>query len=243
MHLRFLSALFLSASLAVASAQEKPVAAAVEIRMLAFGPEQQRTEAYAQDPLAKEGAASVAAPIKTYLNHQFATIQLSSRKLAFTTKPDRASLTRDGETIATVTLPEKVNSAILVFLPGKDKGTSRIMAIDDSKGAFPAGSFHVSNLSAVPVRLMLEQKTYELPGGSVTVIQDPPVREGQMSGMRAFAQQGGNWNPVATGLWPHPGRSRGVKIIYQDPATGQIQLSAFDDVPPREAAKPSAASR
>jgi hypothetical protein len=238
MNRRFFTLLMLGATLASVSAQDNPPTT-VEVRMLAFTPDLQQKDVFAQDPAAKDGTPSVAAPIKTYLNHQFSTIPLLSRKLAFTTKADHASLTRPGEKIGEVTLPEKVNSAILVFLPGKEPGTSKIMVIDDSKRAFPAGSFHVTNISPLPVRLVLEQKTYEVPAGGISLIENPPVREGQMSGMRAFAQRGGTWETIATSLWPHPGRARGVKILYQNPTSGKIELRAFDDVPPREPAKPA----
>lgn len=217
------------------SAQDKPPVT-VEIRMLAFTPELQQAEAYAHDPSAPVAtAASVPAPIKTYLNHQFSTVVLTSRKIVFTTKRDRASLANEADVIGEVTLPEGVNSAILLFLPGKAGGKSRyqIMAINDSKRAFPAGSFHITNLSPLPVRLILEQKNFEFKPGQTTLIEDPPVRDGQMSGMRTFAFKDNAWMPVSTGLWPHPGPSRSVKVLFQNPTTGSIQLRAFDDVPPR----------
>jgi hypothetical protein len=224
----------LSAALLPLSAQNKPPVT-VEIRMLAFSPELQLPEAFAQDPTAPEAAASVPAPIKSYLNHQFSTMTLTSRKIVFTTKPERASLKHDEELIGEVTLPDGVNSAILLFLPGKQggKGRYQIMAINDSKRAFPAGSFYITNLSPLPVRLMLEQKNFDFKPGQTVLIEDPPVREGDMSGMRTFAFKDNAWAPVSTGLWPHPGTSRSLKVLFQNPTSGNIQMMAFDDVPPR----------
>lgn len=217
-------------------AAQTPPGAKVEIRMLAFSPDLQKPEAYAHDPAADPTAVSVAAPIKTYLNHQFSNVQLKTRKITFTTKPDRASLTRDGELIGEVTLPDGANSAILLFLPGKpgDKARCQIMAINDSKKAFPAGSYHVTNLSPLPIRMMLEEKNFDFKPGAVMLIEDPPVREGRQTGMRTFAFKDNAWKAIATGLWPHPGNARGVLVLFQDPVTTDVQLRAFDDDPPRE---------
>lgn len=223
----------MSSALLPLSAQDKPLVK-VDIRMLAFSPELQLDEAFAQDPAAADTAASIPAPVKSYLNHQFATMQLNSRKIIFTTKPDRASLTRVGELIGEVNLPDGVNSAILIFLPGKQgsKCRNQIIVINDATKAFPAGSIHITNLSPLLVRIALEQKVFEFKPGQTTLIENPPVRDGQMTGMRTFAFKDNNWIPVSTGLWPHPGAARSLKVLFQNGA-GDIQLRAFDDVPPR----------
>lgn len=235
MILRFLSPIVAAAGMIVlsAAAEEAP-AVRVEIRMLAFTSNLQQKEAYAHDPATGAGAA-VVTPIKTYLNHQFSTVLLKSRKIIFTTRPDRASLARPEDLIGEVVLPEGEDSAILLFLPGKSgaKGPCQIMPIHDSKRVFPPGSYHVTNLSPLPVRLMLEQKIFDLKPGQVRLIEDPPVREGGQSGMRTFVFKKNVWSPIATGLWPHPGEARGVLVFFQNPGSGDIQLRAFDDVPPR----------
>lgn len=206
-----------------------------EIRLLAFDPALEMNDVYAQDPAADENAASVPTPIKGYLNHEFATMVLKGRKIVFTTKSDRASLKRPEDLIASVTLPGKVTSALLLFLPPNpgSKAKSQIMVIDDSRRAFPSGSFHVTNLSPAPIRLMLEKKTFEFAPGKSTLIQDIPTRENHMTGMRAWANMNKQWKPVATSLWPHPGRNRSVIVSFLDPNTGNIEFRAFDDVPPR----------
>lgn len=208
----------------------------MELRLLAFGPELPPTDCFAQDPAAPDTAVSVEAPIRTYLNHQFATVPLTSRRVVFTEKPDRASLTRDGETLIDATLPEGVRSAILLVVPGKagDKAKFRAVIIDDSKKAFPAGSYHANNLSAIPIRLMLEKEVFDFPAGKVQLIEKPPFHEGNMSSMRTFAFQDNAWKPVSTGLWARPVETRGVLMFYQDPAAGNVQLRAYDDIAPRE---------
>jgi hypothetical protein len=81
----------LASSIVSLSAQDSALGK-VEIRMLAFSSAQQKKEAFAHDPLADPTAAAVPAPIKTYLNHQFSTVVLKSRKIVFTTKISRDSM-------------------------------------------------------------------------------------------------------------------------------------------------------
>ncbi|MEO7100117.1 MAG: hypothetical protein ABI162_12200 [Luteolibacter sp.] len=241
-HKPLLAVAVLGAVINSLSAQAPPALRA-EIRMLAFTPDLQHAESYVQDPAAEPTATSVAAPIKSYLNHEFSTVVQKSRKMVFTTKPDRASLTREGETIGEVTLPEGMESAILLFLPGKpgDKTLCKILAINDSKRAFPAGSYNATNLSPLPIRLMLEQKNFDFKPGGTLLIENPPVREGGQSGMRTFAFKDNVWKAIASSLWTPPGEGRRVLVLFQDPVSGDVQLRAFDDDPPRApAAKPEA---
>jgi hypothetical protein len=226
------AAAVLASSIIALTAQEA-APARIELRMLAFSPDLQKKEAYAHDPLADAAASAVPAPIKTYLNHEFSTVILKSRKVVFTTNKERESLKNDAEIIGEVTLPEGAKSAILLFLPGKDKTHSRIMAIDDSKRAFPAGSLHITNLSPLPVKLMLESKQFDFKPGQMNLIEDPPLGESGQSAMRTFVFKNNAWSPVATGLWHHPGDARSVRVLFQNPNAGEVQLRAFDDIPPR----------
>jgi hypothetical protein len=215
-------------------AQEKS-STTLEIRTLAFTPDLQQKSAFAHDPTAADSAVAIPTPIKSYLNHEFAAVPLTARKIVFTTKPDRSSLNTPADIIGEATIPDGVKSAILIFLPANPGSTQRcqIMAIQDSKQAFPSGSIHITNLSPHPIRLILEKKNFDFKAGQTQIIQDPPVREGDMTGMRTFVFRDNAWSPVSTGLWPHPGKARCVKILFQNPSSGSIQLRAFDDVPPR----------
>lgn len=225
-----------------ASAQDGGVKA--QVRLLSFSPTIAQSDIFIQDPAADPTAPSTPGTLKSYLNHQFSSVSLRSRKLVFTTKPDRASLTREGELVGEVTLPAGGNTAILLFLPGKPGGKTQyqIMPVTDTKKAFPAGSFHLTNLSPVPVRLLLEKKPFEFRPGQTALIEDPPVRAGGMIGMRASAFIDNAWLEVSASLWTHPGRGRGLMIIFQDPASKDIQLKAFDDIPPPENDQPEAST-
>jgi hypothetical protein len=220
-------------------AQEAP-GTSVELRLLAFNGSVRQKEAFVHDPTPDASTEAVMVSVKGYLNQEFTKVMLKSRKLVVTTKADRGSLAREGERIAEVTLPDGVKSALLLFLPGKqgEKGLCQVMAINDSKQAFPGGSYHVTNLSPVPVRLLFEGKPHDLKPGQVSIIDDIPARNGMQFGMSASILKDGAWKVVSTSIWPHPGIRRSVLVMFQNPANGEIQLRGFDDSAPREPAAP-----
>jgi len=228
------SLIFLGSSLGVAFAQANATPSdAFTLRLLAFSPELKQKEVFIQDPVAPD-AAPVPSEIKSYLNDQNTSVPLKSRKVAFTLKRERTSLNTEGEFLGEVTIPEKTRSLICLFLPGKkgDKARFQIMPISDTKADFPVGCFHVTNLSPLPVRIQLENKPYDFKPGQVVIIQNPPVRDGGQSGMRTFAFKNNQWQPVSAGIWSSAGRGRKLMILYANPVNGNIQLNAFDDVPP-----------
>ena len=210
----------------------------VELRLLAFQSDQAADEVYLHDPAAPAATAAVKVAIKSYLNHEFASVALTGRRLVLTTKPDGGSAGRAAELLGETVLPEGMRSAILLFLPAPadSKAHSHILVIDDSKRAFPAGSFRVDNLSPQPVRIVLEEKTYNFKPGEIQLITDPPVRAGKQSGMKAFAFHDNAWQRIGSGIWPHPGKNRVVQVLFENTDTHQVQLRAYDDVPPREPA-------
>jgi hypothetical protein len=215
---------------------EVPQGAGIELRLLAFQPEMSTDEVFAHDPAATNKAAGVNTPLRSYLNHQFTTLMASSRRVVFTKLPDRSSLAQPDAVLGEWQVPVGLRSAILLFLPEKTGAGHpyKIMAIDDSKNAFPVGTFRVSNLSPHPVRILLEEKNYDFKPGQTGFITDPPVREGNQSGMKAYSFHDNNWQRIGSGIWPHPGESRVVQILFIHPARGHVQLRAFDDVPPRD---------
>lgn len=230
---QLLAAVCFAASVAALGAQSP---GRFNVRLLGFTHDLRFDEAYAHDPLAEDAASPVETPIKGYLNHEFSVLEVKSRDVIFSKGKDRAAMNTKGELIAKAKLPEKTSSALLVFLPANpdSKSLSQVMAIDDSKRAFPGGSLHITNLSRFPIKLMLEKKQFDFKPGGTTVIEKPPLRAGNMTGMRAFAFMDKKWVPLSTGLWPYSEKSRSVKIFYQDPVTGKVQLRSFDDVPPRD---------
>ena len=233
MHLLRLASVLLALS-GLLHAQEAKTRA-VSLRLLSFTGDPSLKEVFAHDPAAPPESAPVAAKVQSYLNREGAAMNLFGNSVAFTRKADRESISRPGELVARVDLAPTIQSAILLFLPGASGGGTpfKIFVIDDSVKAFPAGSFHISNLSAIPVKLTLEKQPYDLKAGSTLVIDKPPMSGNQHAGMRAFAFVSDEWHSIATGLWPNPGDARSIEILYQEPTSGQVELRAFDDVPVR----------
>jgi hypothetical protein len=217
-----------------AFAQQPAVQA--KIRLLAFTPDLQFQEAFARDPSIQDGSEAALTPINTYLESDPLTVPTKSRKIAFTTKSDFGSINRPNELIGEATLPASARSAIFVFLPGKagDKAKSQIMVFDDSKQAFPAGSLNIVNISPQAVRLSLENKNYDFTPGKTILIPEPPLRPGNLTGMRAFVQKGSTWTPLSTGIWSYTKSRRKLAIIFQNLATAKIELRTFEDTPPSE---------
>lgn len=217
----------------------------VEIRLLGFNTDMKTEDVYAHDAAAPPQTASVKTAIKSYLNHEFSTVPLKGRKLVFTTKPDAASITRPGELLGEITLPQTVNSAILLFFPKarpEDKAQFRIMPVDDSKRAFPAGSYFVTNLTPQKVRITLEQKVFDYNPGQTTLIEDPPAGESLQTSMMGYVWKASKWEPIASSVWTVPGKERrNILLMYSDPRTGNVEMRSFDDLAPREPAAPSAA--
>jgi len=236
-----LTAIFASASVSVSAAQAPAQVAQskvpqAKVRLLAFSPEQRKPEVYAHDPAAAADTPGVKVEIKNYLNHESYLVATGSKKVVFTTKPDHASIGRPGELIGEVSLPATSNSSILVFFPGKPDGkaANAVMAVDDSKRAFPAGSFLVINVSPHAVKLKLEKVLYDCIPGKTLLISKPPEGENYQARMEAYVQKGNEWTRIAAGIWPVPEETRNLSLLYLNPATGQVCLRGFDDIKPAD---------
>ena len=204
----------------------------VELRLLAFAPPAGTGELFIHDPAAKDDATGTAVRLKTYLNHEKSTLTLHGRELIFTTGVERASMRQPDAQAARVTLPEGKRELILLFLPREQDGraTWQVLAVDDSARAFPPGSLQILNLSRSVVRIQLEETNYDFKSGETKVITDPPVGPNHHSAMTALVFTAGEWRRIGSGLWPHPGHKRSVQVLFDDPASGQVQLRGFRDV-------------
>ena len=205
----------------------------LRLRLLAFQPGLATDESFLHDPDAPEASSGIRAPLKSYLNHESVRVVLKSHRLVITKSADRASLKNPDQRLAEATLPAALQSAVILCLPDAPgaKLPFRVLVIDDSTQAFPPGSFRVTNLSPSQVRIELEKRPWEIRPGGTEMIIDPPVRHGNLSGMKAFVLENQNWRCIASGIWPHPGKERAIQVLYYHPAARQVQLRAFDDVP------------
>lgn len=212
----------------------------MRLRLLAFQPGLATDAAFLHDPAGPEGNRGTHAPLKSYLNHESVTAALKSHKLVITKSVDRASLKNPDQWLAEATLPTGLQSAVILCLPDAPgaKMPFRVLVIDDSTKAFPPGSFRVTNLSPSQARIELEKRPWEIRPGATEMIIDPPVRHGNLSGMKTFVLENQNWRCIATGIWPHPGKERVIQLLYYHPAAKQVQLRAFDDVPSSQSVPP-----
>ena len=230
--------LWLASACLLSAQSAAPEPTPLRLRLLAFQPSQATDEVFLHDPAATEPANGVQLPLKSYLNHESVPAILKSRKLVLTKAADPASLKNPEQWIAEATLPEGLRSAVLLCLPeaAGAKTPFRVLVVNDSKKAFPAGSFRVTNLSPSQVRIELEKRPWVIQPGATKLITDPPVRDGNLCGMRAYVLENQNWHRIASGIWPHPGKGRVIQLLYYHPVAKRVQLRAFDDVPPRDPA-------
>lgn len=214
-------------------AKEKTASPPVRLRLLAFQPRYAMEQVFVHDPMAAAEVSGQALPMRSYLNHEATMISLASRKLILTKSAEASS--RREQRLAELELPEKITSAVLIALPNAEGAATpyRLLVVPDTIEDFPAGTFHVINLSRLTVRLELEKKPWVIAPARTVQIKDPPVRHGNQCGMKAYVKEQQNWRRVASGLWPHPGRERVIQLLYENPATHQVQIIAFDDVRPR----------
>ena len=171
--------------------------------------------------------------VKNYLNHEFNTVPSAMKKMVWTDSPDPASTTESGRVLARVKVPDRMGSGIFMVLPGSGKAKEpkfRVLPIDDARGAFPAGSLKVMNLSPREVKLQLEKSVYSFKPGETEVIKDPPVGANNVSAMRAFCREGEGWQRIGSGGWPHPGQKRVLQVLFENPSSKQVEMRGFRDV-------------
>lgn len=219
---------------APAAAQDE---AGVHFRGLSFQVDDPLSEVYAHDPLAAKPGLGTKVDVKNYLNHEFNQLPLSGDSVVFTTKPDPASVKDPAEILGKAKFAANLKSAIFMFLPGSGKAGEprcRVLVIDDKLRAFPRGSLKILNLSPLPVRIQLEKETYDFKSGETRLIENPPVAENNLSGMRAFCQRGNEWQRIASGMWPHPGEKRVLQVLFENPASKQIEMKGIRDISIRD---------
>jgi hypothetical protein len=52
--------------------------------------------------------------------------------------------------------------------------------------------------------------------------------------MKAYVLENKDWRRFGSGIWPHPGPGRVIQCLFYHPVARQIQLRAFDDIPPTD---------
>jgi len=212
---------------------EPEVKPGMQVRGLSFQLPAEIPEVYMHDAAAEPDTPGVRLEVKDYLNHEASAIQLKGTQIIFTKKPEGRSAKDPGEIVATLALAKPQRSIICMFVPGSGAEGAppcRIFPIEDDTKEFPRGSLKVMNLSPLPVRIQLENQNFDFNVGEVKVITDPPVGANHSSGMQAFRMENNEWQRIAAGVWPHPGRVRVLQILFLNPASGQIELKGIRDI-------------
>lgn len=169
--------------------------------------------------------------VKTFLNHEYDTLKLKNRKLVFTAKETPTSGPDEEERVGSCEIPAATKSVILLFIaetPGKPG--CRIVVVDDSVKAFSKGSIAIINLASQPVKIQLEDKSFEFKPGEVRAIPNPPAGKNQSSAMTGMVKRDGKWVEFSSGAWPHPGDKRVLQILTENPTTQQIEIRGVRDV-------------
>ncbi len=169
--------------------------------------------------------------VKSFLNHEGVTLKLKGSKIVLTTQAGAASVKDPAQLIGSCQLPPKGGSVILLFVPEKaGSPASKIVVVDDSKKAFPPGSFKVANLSSLPVKIELEKKPFDFKPGEIRNIEDPPVNDASASAIKGTCESEGEWKTFSSGIWPHPGPKRVLQVITDNPETKLVDIRGFRDV-------------
>lgn len=213
------------------SQTQPPPGRTVHLRLLAFDSESIPPESFAFEAVSPKPVAGIPAPIKSYLNHEFLSLQIAGNDIVFSKSSKPEDKGSPDSLIGKVSLPKTADHFLLIFLPGADH-TYRILPLDDSIKDFPLGSYRVISLSSFPVKMTLEDKAYDFKPGQSIVIADPPVQANNHSAMNAYRQIDGKWQQIRSGLWPAPGKKRSVQIFYDVPGGQETDLRAFRDVSP-----------
>jgi len=205
----------------------------LKIRALSFQLDSPPADVYAHDPATGGKIPAVKIDMKSYLNHEFNLQPSHPESLVFTKSADVASLKDPASLVAKAKVPPNLKSGIFMFLPGSGKAGEapfRVLVVEDSQQAFPAGSFKVMNLSPHKVRIQLENQNYPFASGETKLIENPPVGPSNASGMKGFALIGQQEQRIAATIWPHPGKKRSLQVIFLNPKSGEVEIRGIRDV-------------
>lgn len=210
-----------------------PVLADIEcnVRGVSTSPGLPGAVVYAHDASGKSSAGEL--NVKGFLNHEADKLKFKSADIVFTLDKSPKSVDDPALTVGKCEIPANVTSFILVFVPEKGAAggkACKVVLVDDSGKAFPAGATMVVNESAVDIRFLLEEKPFEIASGSKLLIKDPPVGERNSSMVKGFMKSGGDWKQFTSSQWPHPGQKRVLQVVSGDGAGGRVAIRGIRDV-------------
>lgn len=225
-------------ALAVPAAAQDQDARVLKTRCISFQVDGQIPDLFAHSlPIGDKPIDGIPVEVRTYLNHEYSSLPIKSDRIVFTTEQDPASVEDEEKLVARLKVPDKLRSAILMFLPGDGEEGSlkyRVMPIEDTIHSFPRGSLKMMNLSPAPVRLVLEDVKYDFRSGDTKVIDDMPIGERNAAAMKAFTYADGKWQRIGAGIWPHPGKKRVLQIAFYNPKSRKLEVRGIRDIAVRD---------
>jgi hypothetical protein len=147
---------------------------------------------------------------------------------------------------AAATIPDKVNKAILVFIPAakaaagnEAAATPRVFVIDDSPQSFPNGGAFVANLFSGDIRFVIGEHRNQLRTGNTLGLKQPVERdEFNMAPVIIQFQQGDSWRTASESVVRFIPETRYLILAYVDPASGRPRISTITDVVPAVTPEP-----
>ncbi|MCU0780846.1 MAG: hypothetical protein MUF04_07065 [Akkermansiaceae bacterium] len=140
----------------------------------------------------------------------------------------------DGKTtwplVARVTLPAECPRALVLLMPGApdDKLPYRGLAMAHTSRDFPLGSMKFVNLSVYAVRGAVGQDKVFIPSGKVETFR-PTGEPGDSLPVLFEYQRDDRWQRMTATRWALRDDRRQLICIYEDPATGRMNLRSIPD--------------
>jgi hypothetical protein len=136
---------------------------------------------------------------------------------------------------ASVLLPPDIKRAIVIVLPAPagTKPAYRMLVIDDSQKAFPAGESRVLPLVTVETAIQAGEHRLPVHPGKITSV--PPVmkrNEYNMAQTNFFYQQGESWIPFTERQLQFLDACRRIFIIHATPGALQPTVTTIVDTAP-----------
>lgn len=120
---------------------------------------------------------------------------------------------------------------ILLRKGPKNEDGFRVLAFDDGPGHFKERQVFFLNLAHEPIAGDVGDVKFALKPAQHTVIT-PKANQGEnLCHASLLRQDGEKWRPFMTSNWPLRDGTRGLILVYNDPATSKIRMHTIRDVP------------
>lgn len=209
---------------ALLSAQESRQ---IQCRFLSFGGVENPTSVIA----ASENGTEITCPLSSSQISAKIDCFAVGNKIPFLSTTDR-------KPIATATIPQGVDSALLVFIqaPGGAKGDAsvwKILVIEDSSKNFPYGGAFVANFYRKDIRFIIGEHKGMLHAGGLHGYAMPTKRDSfNMAPVVFEFLQGDKWRIANESALRFLPGMRYLIFAYVDPVSGRPRIRTYQDFEP-----------